>query len=890
VSQTAIDRLNAALSGRYRVEGEIGQGGMAIVYLADDLRHDRKVALKVLKPELAAVLGAERFLAEIKTTANLQHPHILPLYDSGEADGFLYYVMPYIEGETLRDRLERESQLPVDEAVRIAVGVANALETAHDQGVVHRDIKPANILLSRGEPLVADFGIALAVGAAGGSRLTETGLSVGTPYYMSPEQATGQHVGPASDIYALGAVLYEMLTGDPPYMGKTAQAVLGQILVGEAVSTKKKRPSVPANVDAAIAKALERLPADRFTSAHELGRALADPGFRHREDAAPAMVSSGVWRPLAVVMSAATLALLVNTFVGPSSSSVDPVVRLNVQLPDDEGLAFGAQNRLAISPDGTKLVYVGVGAGGRPQLWMRDLSQLSASPLARTQGACCPTFSPDGASIAYVERADQLLKTMSVGGGSAITVASGVLTDRPSWGEDGYIYVASDPSRRVSRAGLFRVPETGGDLEPVTSLDPTANEALHQTPMTLPSGTGLLFAVSDGIAATTIAVMDFGTGEHRELTTGIAPLYTATGHLLYLSQQGALYAAPFDERRLEITGPAVVLAEGVATGVSYSMYADIAISETGTLVYTAGSGGRESVVWVDREGDWEPVEEGWIENFETVELSPTGDRLAVSIAEGASDHQLWTRVLPSGSLTKLTIEGALNFRPSWSADGERLLFVSDRGETPNDLYARPVSGGVAELVLDLERSIWEGEWSPDGEWLIYRTGIPPTRDLFVKNVHPDSAGRTISASDAFEEIMPTLSPDGRWLAYQSNETGLYEIYVRPFPNIDDDKRPVSTDGGIEPLWSRDGSELFYKNAAGELESALVATQPGFAVLERRVLFSVVAYQRGDEFCCHPTYDVHPDGERFVMIRRVGDDGGLVLVQNFFRELRERVPN
>jgi serine/threonine-protein kinase len=304
-----VARLNAALEGRYTVERKLGEGGMATVYLARDLRHNRNVALKVLKPELAAVVGADRFLAEIETTANLQHPHILPLFDSGEADGFLFYVMPYVEGETLRDRVDREKQLPVDEAVRIATAVANALQHAHDRGVIHRDIKPANILMQDGEPLVADFGIALAVGAAGGSRLTETGLSVGTPYYMSPEQATGdQTVGPASDTYALACVLYEMLVGDPPYVGSTAQAVLGKIIQGEPVSATAIRRSITANVDAAIRKALEKLPADRFTGAQDFARALADPGFRHGETAATAAGSGALWNPVSI---AATLVSVV---------------------------------------------------------------------------------------------------------------------------------------------------------------------------------------------------------------------------------------------------------------------------------------------------------------------------------------------------------------------------------------------------------------------------------------------------------------------------------------------------------------------------------------------------------------------------------------------------
>jgi serine/threonine-protein kinase len=264
----SVTRLNAALSGRYRIERVLGEGGMATVYLADDLRHDRKVALKVLKPELAAVVGADRFLAEIKTTANLHHPHILPLHDSGEADGFLYFVTPYVEGESLRERLDREHQLPVPEAVRIACEIADALHYAHGHGVIHRDIKPANVLLQAGRPVIADFGIALALREGGGDRLTETGLSLGTPSYMSPEQATGdQAVGPATDTYAMGCVLYEMLVGEPPYTGSTAQAILGKIITSAPASVADQRKSVPTNVDAAIARALEKLPADRFRSA-----------------------------------------------------------------------------------------------------------------------------------------------------------------------------------------------------------------------------------------------------------------------------------------------------------------------------------------------------------------------------------------------------------------------------------------------------------------------------------------------------------------------------------------------------------------------------------------------------------------------------------------------
>ena len=359
-----VTRLNAALEGRYAIERELGEGGMATVYLADDLKHSRKVALKVLKPELAAVVGAERFLAEIETTASLTHPHILPLHDSGEADSFLFYVMPYLEGETLRNRIDREHQLPVDEAVALASKVAGALQHAHEHGVIHRDIKPANILLQDGEPVVADFGIALALGVAGGTRLTETGLSVGTPFYMSPEQATGdQAVGASTDTYALGSVLYEMLVGEPPYPGTTAQAVLGKIIAGNPVSATEQRPSIPANVDAAVRKALEKLPADRFTSAQDFATALGDEHFRYGELATVgADVGVGPWKRLTIAMT--TLAALLAVTLGWSLLRSDPpapprpVTRVSVHIPEDQ-FFHSSRGDFDLSRDGSVMVYRG---------------------------------------------------------------------------------------------------------------------------------------------------------------------------------------------------------------------------------------------------------------------------------------------------------------------------------------------------------------------------------------------------------------------------------------------------------------------------------------------------------------------------------------------------
>ena len=482
-----VVRLNAALEDRYAIERELGEGGMATVYLAEDIKHNRKVALKVFKPELAAVVGAERFLTEIKVTANLNHPHILPLHDSGEADGFLFYVMPYLEGESLRDRIDREKQLPVDEAVRIATAVANALDHAHRHKVIHRDIKPANILLQDGEPVVADFGIALAVGAAGGTRLTETGLSLGTPFYMSPEQATGdQPVGASTDTYALGSVLYEMLVGEPPYPGTTAQAVLGKIIAGKPVSATEQRPAIPANVDAALRKALEKLPADRFTSAQDFMRALGDEHFRYGEAVAGvAGAAAGPWNRLSIAMTA--LAAVSTLTLGWSLLRPEPsgpVTRVSVLMGEDQSFHpnFGV---LDLSADGSLMVYRGRGDKGQPQLWVRRWDALEATPIRNTDGAFSATISPDGREVVFGVAGS--IRVVPLQGGVSRTLTESAWCC-PSWSPEGdWVYYVN-----VSR-GLSRVPASGGPPEVVTRVDTTAGDVINLWVDVLPGGRGVLY-------------------------------------------------------------------------------------------------------------------------------------------------------------------------------------------------------------------------------------------------------------------------------------------------------------------------------------------------------------------------------------------------------------
>jgi serine/threonine-protein kinase len=483
------DQLRAALAGRYSIEHEIGVGGMATVYRARDIKHDRRVALKVLKPELGAVLGTERFLAEIRVTANLQHPNLLPLFDSGEADGLLFYVMPFVEGESLRACLNREKQLPVDEAVRLAVAVASALDYAHRHGVIHRDLKPENILLHERQPLVADFGIALAVSNAGGNRITQTGLSLGTPQYMSPEQATGDRtIDGRTDIYSLAAVLYEMLTGDPPHTASTAQAVIAKVLTDRPRGVRASRQSIPVHVEAAIAHALEKLPADRFHSAQEFADALTGRNAYTPDATLVAAQRKESWVSSRTTLLA--LAAAVGAFAGLAAfgwlrSLPGANIYLETQLLPPAGRRFGMSAAdFALSPDGLRLAFVaGTGQGSGNALWIRALDTLDAFELRGTEHASMPFWSPDGRTLGFFS--DGYLKTIpSIGGGiRTLCPAPGPLGG--SWGSEGWIVFATG---RSGVSGRMNVALPTGKCRILAGHMP----AMLRRPMFLPDGVHFL--------------------------------------------------------------------------------------------------------------------------------------------------------------------------------------------------------------------------------------------------------------------------------------------------------------------------------------------------------------------------------------------------------------
>ncbi|HTS89873.1 MAG TPA: protein kinase [Gemmatimonadales bacterium] len=897
---TTSDRLAAALRDRYVIERELGQGGMATVYLARDVRHDRQVAVKVLRPELAAILGADRFLSEIRTTANLQHPHILPLFDSGEADGFLFYVMPLVEGETLRERLSREKQLPVDESVRIAGEVASALDYAHRHQVIHRDIKPENILLHDGSALVADFGIALAASRAGGTRMTETGMSLGTPHYMSPEQAMGEReITARSDVYALGCVLYEMLTGDPPFTGSTAQAIVARVVTERPRSLTAQRHTIPAHLEAAVLTALEKLPADRFASAADFAAAIRDPAYGAGRSttsvtgAAAAAPGVGPSRALPLALAGlAGIALGAGMGYAVHARPREPVTRYGLALPASQAPLAIAQP--IPSPDGSRIAYMGPGSAG-PEVWIKARDRYDATPLPATQRATNFAWSPDGQWIAFTA-GSELRKIPTVGGG-AITLADTV-SNSPglAWLENGNIVYI-----KQGGVAFWQVPAQGGKS---TALYSDSTTLLM--PTELPGARGLIFTRCPATCLTRqeLWALDFRTGSaHQVVPDAAMGLYAPTGDLLYVRRDGALFAAPFDLHSLATTAPPIPVMDSIA--MLEGVLPFFALSRTGTLVTRLGGPlsltERFTMVWLDRAGHETPVDSSW--TFRLTDfganygwsLSPDGKQLAIGLATDAGDD-IWIKHLPRGPLSRATFDSASEYRPRWMPDGRYLLFGSNRaGAGAGGLYMRRADGtGSDSLIWRAPRGVFEGQFSPDRRWLVFRTGgtmgQSGGRDIVGIRPGVDTTPVPLVATPYDEEAI-AISPDGHWLAYESNETGQTEVYLRPFPNTSAGKWQVSNGGGVAPLWARNGHELFYMDANREMTVTTVGSGAEPALGPRRALFRLPddVYMSLTEF--YTPFDVAPDG-RFIMARSVSQPGTaqapLIVVDNWFTELRQRL--
>jgi eukaryotic-like serine/threonine-protein kinase len=824
-------RLAAALGDRYRIERELGQGGMATVYLAHDIRHDRDVAIKVLHPDLGAALGSERFLGEIRTTARLQHPHILPLLDSGEADGLLYYVMPLVTGETLRARLDRERQLSIADAVRIAREVASALDYAHRQNVIHRDIKPENILLHDGSALVADFGIALAVQQAGGQRITQTGLSLGTPSYMSPEQAMGERVIDArSDVYALGAMTYEMLAGEPPFTGPTVQAIVAKVLSSEPVLITSLRKAVPANVAAAVHSALEKLPADRCESAKAFADALVDtrPGFATgatlevRNGTSP--VRASVARNVAYAgWGVALVAIAAAAWMWQRARSIEP--QQAVQLMLDTPNARPDLSRFAVSGDGTRFAF-----STDEGIMYRDAGQREYRLLAGTQNGESPSFAPAGDWIVY--QANGKLRKIPVAGGAPIALLPGdsILGGRVSWGEDGSI-----------------VFEAGGALAvlPVHgALRILRNATAAEQPRLTPDGKGVLYV--DNRQGSKLKYYDLALDTaFTVLDESAEAQLLPTGHLIYGSTAGGIYTIRFDQARRAVEGsPSPVLLDMRPNGG----VSPFVVTRNGTLVYRAGVDAEDRTLMRAPSGkvDTLPIAPRVLSY---ARFSPDGRSLALTIgsARGSNRHTAIYDI-NLGSFTRLTQEGG-GHSPVWSPDGLRLAFTAEDPTTDaEDVFVQPVDRSAPPVaVLRMPDDQHASAWPSDTVLVISNNSAPRALGGTASNrgnvdlVNPATKGPARSYLNAqWGELDASISPDGQWAAFTSFESGAPEVYVRRFPRPDAGGQwKVSTGGGQRARWSGDGRTIYFQNAdQSAIRAVRVTPGPTFGVGASQTIMNV----------------------------------------------------
>jgi eukaryotic-like serine/threonine-protein kinase len=886
--------------GAYDIVGFIAAGGMGEVYRASDTRLDRTVAIKVLSANVSDDPAfRERFEREARTIAGLNHPHICTLHDIGQHDGIDFLVFEYLDGETLADRMSK-SRLSIDEALRIAIQIADALDKAHRAGIVHRDLKPGNIMLvRRGRPSdpphakLLDFGLAkmtpvvvaatrLSMAPTGPTPMTARGTILGTLQYMAPEQIEGQGADARTDIFAFGAVLYEMLTGRRPFEGKNQASLIGAILQVEPPPIRAVQPLVPPALERVVTTCLAKDPDDRWQTARDLLRELkwaADVapevneaiavgrGVKVREVVAWAMTALGILAALA----AGVMAYRQRT---PADTSV---YRTTILPPDDATFSGAtAGDRFALSPDGRRLTFVARGADQRTQLWVRTLDALTAQPLVGTDGAAAPFWSPDSRFIGFY--AQGKLKKIDAAGGPPLTLTDAQPFDGGAggtWNRDDVILFSPKPN-----SGLARISAAGGISSPVTTLDAADNERLHLYPFFLPDGRHFLYA-SRGPTASQTAVNGVYVGaldsmERKQILksgSGANGQY-ARGFLLFL-RDAILMAQRFDLGRLELIGDPVPLAERVETVGGAGAVGAFAVSETGLLAYQAGGGDlRSQLTWFDRAGN-QLATVGALADQMSLELSPNGTRLAVSVLDPAANaRDIWIHDLARDNLrTRFTFDPSDEMEAIWSPDGSRLIFNSARKGTL-DLYQRSSTGAGADdvIVADSANNKYPESWSADGRFVLYHTGTANSltgNDLWTLPLSPDVDRKPTPMVQPFNQLGARFSPDGRWIAYESNESGRPEIYVTPFiggtsgaahsTNKSEGKWQVSSTGGTAPRWHRDGKELFYISADNKLMVAIVDTKgPAFAVVAVHALFDVhrrVAAYRG--FGSSFNYDVSP---------------------------------
>jgi len=888
--------------GPYEILAPLGAGGMGEVYKAKDTRLERTVAVKVLPQHLSASPEVrQRFEREAKTISQLSHAHICALYDVGREGETEYLVMEYLEGETLADRLAK-GPLPLEQTLRYGTEIADALDKAHRQGIVHRDLKPSNVMLTKSGVKLLDFGLAKAFEPAASREsltslptrqaLTQEGTILGTFQYMAPEQLEGKDADARTDIFAFGAVLYEMATGAKAFSGATQASLIGAILHTEPQPIASIQPMTPPALDRLVRTCLAKDPEDRFQTAHDVRLQLQWITEGGSAAVAPAPVALRrrsrerlAW-VVATLATAVALALAATLLRNPREQPRP--VRTSI-LPPEKGLFFYEDGPMALSPDGTRLAFVASTSEGKNMLWIRPLSGISAQPLAGTETASYPFWSPDGRFVGFF--AGGKLKKIEASGGPPQILCDASLSRGGSWSRDGVILFSPSP-----REPLYRISASGGTPVQVTELDSSRREFSHRFPYFLPDGRHFLFlaqSVSGGDPKEGDIVYA-GSLDSRERKLLVQVRSNAVysppaggsteGHLLY-ARDRMVVAQPFDPRRLNLSGEAVPVGENV-TFYSNFAAAMFAASNTGSLVFqSGGAGGNSELVWFDRSGKRLSTT-GLPADYQRPRISHDGRRIAVDIVDPATNRaDVWVFDVARNVATRLTFGPTDNSYPVWSPDDSRIVFTSNRNGI-GDIYEKSSSGAGEDKADFLDPTAFKNvcDWSRDGNLIAY-TGISTQMktgwDLWTYSLVEKKP--TVFLSTPATEWQAVFSPDGRWLAYTSSESGRYEVFVQPFPGRGG-KWQISPDGGNQPVWAPDGKELYYMSPENKLMVVEVDTASAFQAGSPRVLFET--HLKG---LIGRRYDVAPDGKRFLINSMIGEvkSSPMTLVQNWAAELEKR---
>jgi len=854
--------------GPYEIQYPLGAGGMGEVYRARDTRLDRTVAIKVLSQHLSASPEVrQRFEREAKTISQLSHPHICALYDVGREGEIEYLVMEYLEGETLADRLAK-GPLPLEQTLRYGMQIAGALEKAHRQGIVHRDLKPGNVMLTKTGVKLLDFGLAKSQPLAGGMpasaiategpALTSEGSIIGTLQYMAPEQLQGKETDARTDIFALGATLYEMATGKKAFSGANQASLIASILTSEPAPITVPQPLSPRALDRVVATCLAKDPEDRWQSAGDVAKELKWISEGSEVGAAPAIgrPKSRAWLPWAIAGLAVVLGAVAALLARPSRATQE-LTRFTIMPPSGQ-IFFGL---VALSPDARRILFLVQDDVGRNSIALRSLDSLEMRRLPGTEDARGMFWSPDGREVAFFSEGK--LKRIGAEGGPVQTVCESGGAFSGAWGRQGTILFNEGVD-----APIVAVPATGGTPVPVTALDTARGESWHAHPAFLPDGRHFVFVAPNvDPEKTSVMLGSLDSKEVRRLFhADSSAIFAEPGYLLF-GRDGALFAWRFDPGSLKLIGEAAPAFENVRCLREDN---GLTASAAGNRIVYVTWLGRRRLVWVDRKGR-EQGGLGPVGGYSDVRISPDGEKVAVARRDPShgQNQDVWVLDSARGTTTRLTSESTDELNPAWFPDGQRLVYVSDRAGSAFDLFERPAAGGDEKALVRTKTDKVLPTVSPDGRHLLVSVSEGSNFVRFLLPLSGQGDPLRLSGASRFSEQHPEFSPDGRWTAFDSNESGPREVYVQSFP--EGPKRQVSVGGGQMPIWNRNGSELFYVARDGMVMSVALHPAAGrLEIGEPQPLFLLQLGTGGEIPWIHHPYDVSPDGQRFLVIRRAPD--------------------